>query len=514
GNTASGDGGGVFISSPDNLVGGTSTAARNVISANDLGVDIGRNSSSDVTDNLVQGNYIGTDATGTADLGNIGDGVLVQGYSGNTVGGPAAGAENVISGNGRDGIELSATGATAVQGNLIGTDAAGTTALGNDLRGVLLNGAQDSLIGGSGAGEGNVISGNGNVGVGVDNAATGNRIEANLIGTDKTGNAPLGNAFGLQVAASSGNTIGGLTAAAGNTIAFNSQQGILLNVPPVAQNRIASNSIFSNGSLGIDLGADGVTANDSGDADTGPNNLQNFPVLAGVRSGTSTTVKGTLNSVPSKTYRLEFFSGPSCDSSGFGQGKQYLGSQNVTTNAGGNASFTATLGSGTSPGDAVTATATDPATNTSEFSRCATASIGKISARGTVHTTQGPSITFSAANDCTASLSTQPSIIGTTAGGRIWTKTAVTTSTCTDQPPASPLGFDTQTGTASGTFGASAPGGRNGQSGTLQWTYRDASPDTVQFTLRDSSNAVVYQANQQAPTAYAGSAGGVWTFPP
>ncbi len=140
-------------------------------------------------------------------------------------------------------------------------------------------------------------------------------------------------------------------------------------------------------------------------------------------------------------------------------------------------------------------------------------SIGKISARGTVGTAQGPAIAFSAANDCNPTLSTRPSTVGTTAGGRIWTKTNVTASSCTDQLPPSPLGFDTQTGTASGTFGPSAPGGRNGQQGTLQWTYRD-SPDTVQFTLRDSSNTVVFQANQQTPSSYSGSPGGVWTFAP
>jgi hypothetical protein len=127
---------------------------------------------------------------------------------------------------------------------------------------------------------------------------------------------------------------------------------------------------------------------------------------------------------------------------------------------------------------------------------------------------QGPTIGFSAANHCTASLSTRPSVVGLPAGGRIWTKTTVTESECTDQPPDSPLGFDTQTGTATGTFGSSAPGGLNGQPGTLEWTYYEDSPDTVQFTLTDSSDAVVFQANEQTPAAYRGSPGGVWTFGP
>jgi hypothetical protein len=156
----------------------------------------------------------------------------------------------------------------------------------------------------------------------------------------------------------------------------------------------------------------------------------------------------------------------------------------------------------------------DEAGNWGLLKSVALPSNGKIAARGRVTTAQGPAITFSAVNNCNPPLSTRPSIVATTGGGRIWTKTSVTQSTCSDQPPASPLGFDTQTGLATGTFGPAAPGGRNGQSGTLQWTYRDGSPDRVQFTLRDSSNAIVFQVNQQAPGAFAGSPGGVWTFAP
>ena len=136
----------------------------------------------------------------------------------------------------------------------------------------------------------------------------------------------------------------------------------------------------------------------------------------------------------------------------------------------------------------------------------------KISARGRVQTAQGPLILFSAANDCTPSQSTRPSIVASTSGARIWTKSTVTASSCTDAPPASGLGFDTQTGTATGTFGPSAPGGVSGQQGTLTWSYRDGSPDTVQFTLRNSSDAVVYSVAAQSPAAFKGAPGGVWTF--
>lgn len=143
---------------------------------------------------------------------------------------------------------------------------------------------------------------------------------------------------------------------------------------------------------------------------------------------------------------------------------------------------------------------------------------GKISARGTVTTEQGPTIGFSAANNCNPELSTRPSIVGTTAGAAIWTKGTVTESACTDTPPDSPLEFDTQTGTATGTFGAAAPGGLSGQPGTLEWTYYDGGPDgssdAVQFTLRDSSDVIVYEVLEQAPATYRGSPGGVWTFAP
>ncbi len=139
---------------------------------------------------------------------------------------------------------------------------------------------------------------------------------------------------------------------------------------------------------------------------------------------------------------------------------------------------------------------------------------GKVAARGTVETEQGPSIGFSAVTDCDAAHSTRPSFVGTPSGAVIWSKSTVTGSSCTDQPPASSLGFDTQSGTATGSFGAGAPGGLSGQGGTLSWTYYDHGPDSVEFTLRDSSNAIVYQVDAQRPTAYRGASGGVWTFGP
>ncbi|MCA1634493.1 MAG: DUF11 domain-containing protein, partial [Acidobacteria bacterium] len=167
---------------------------------------------------------------------------------------------------------------------------------------------------------------------------------------------------------SSGNVFGGTAAGTANTIAFNGGAGAI--VASGTGNAFPGNQIFSNAALGIDLGNDGVTANDANDADTGANNLQNFPLLTlASTAGGNTTVTGTLNSTASTTFRVEFFSNAACDASGNGEGRTFLGFQNVTTDGAGNATVNATLPAVT-VGEVVTATATDPANNTSEFSAC------------------------------------------------------------------------------------------------------------------------------------------------
>ncbi|MGH3088542.1 MAG: Ig-like domain-containing protein, partial [Rubrobacteraceae bacterium] len=168
-------------------------------------------------------------------------------------------------------------------------------------------------------------------------------------------------------------TVGGTTAGAQNVIAFNGQDGV--QVFGGLRHAILGNSVFSNGLLGINLGsAAGVTPNDTGDPDTGPNNLQNFPVLTSVSvSGGNVSVSGTLNSVAAKTYRLEFFASDACDASGFGEGRTFIGTTDVTTDGGGNASFGPLSFPAPSDQPAITATATDPDNNTSEFSQCRSA---------------------------------------------------------------------------------------------------------------------------------------------
>ena len=138
-------------------------------------------------------------------------------------------------------------------------------------------------------------------------------------------------------------------------------------------NLIRGNSLFSSGQIGIDLGDDAVTANDSGDADIGPNDLQNYPVITGVTTGaTDTTIAGTFNSAPGTSYQLEFFASPSCDASGYGEGMTFIGADFVSTDGSGNASFNVVHSGVRPPTDFITATATEFSTDgaTSEFSQC------------------------------------------------------------------------------------------------------------------------------------------------
>jgi trimeric autotransporter adhesin len=377
----------------DNTIGGSTIGAGNVISGNaQNGVLI----TGSATGTVVAGNLIGTDGTGKAAIPNgtvgvpfIGDGVRIDGAAGNTIGGTAAGARNVISGNVSDGVDLR-SGATGnlVVGNYIGTDATGAVALGNQEDGVYFEGASGNSVGGLTAGERNVISGNDANGVflygpGSDN----NLIRGNFIGTDAAGTGGVGNAFeGVfiwQDPASnpggpgpSNNRIGGAAPGAGNLIAFNAGTGVTIGLDPTDQsrgNRIFGNSIRDNGDIGIDLGADGPTPNDAGDADAGPNQFQNRPRIAqSIASGGTRTVTGILRGTPNSTFRIELFASSSADPGGFGEGEVFLGLVNVSTDVAGNAAFTLAC-----PDDparlVVTATATNLATgDTSEFSAAVT----------------------------------------------------------------------------------------------------------------------------------------------
>ena len=388
-----------IIGAPNTTVGGlatpTGTPPGNVISGNSGSLEI---SGADSTGNVVQGNIIGLNATGTASLLGTGSGIAIGpngGASDNLIGGTATGARNVISGNTSYGIYLAsgyvASFVNTVQGNYIGPDITGTVALSPIQTGIFFNGAGSNQIGGSAAGAGNVISGNGthdgNIfpGVALWAGASGDVIQGNFIGTQADGVSPLGNA-GAGIGGSLGpaqNVIGGIGPGEGNVIAFNgspnSSTGGVQFENNSNGNTIRGNSIhhnIGNGThgLGIDLGADGVTANDAGDGDTGPNDLQNFPIVSSVTNlapGSGTRIQGVLHSTASTLYGLDFYANPACSNfpREFLEGETYLGSSQVMTDGSGTGAFDVTLSVSVEAGARITATATDPTGSTSEFSQ-------------------------------------------------------------------------------------------------------------------------------------------------
>ncbi len=376
---------GMQVESPANLIGGGAAGAGNVISGNALiGIWL---LNSNATGNLIQGNLIGTAISGTSALGNVNAGVGITDGANNQIGGTTPAERNVISANGlaADNSGLFIIGSAAVgnrlMGNFIGTDATGQNGMGNGAEGIYLDTAGSNVIGGAVAGAGNLISGNGLNGITMTNTSW-NLISGNRIGTRNDGVSALGNTYiGIVVnAGCSNNTIGGLDPAAGNTIAFSGltigggRAGVRIRAQ-ATNNAILGNSIFSNASLGIAFSGFSPTPNDACDSDnsdTGGNMLQNTPVLAQAFSGARTVVRGTLNSLPNTVFRIQFFASPSCDPSGTGEGQVYLGDKIVTTDGGCSIGFSAQLPVAVPVGNVITATATDPANNTSEFSACMT----------------------------------------------------------------------------------------------------------------------------------------------
>jgi len=322
--------------------------------------------------NTIEGNYIGTNAAGTAAVPNL-YGVIVVNSANNVIGGTTAAARNIISGNDDDGVNIYGQPATnnIVIGNYIGTDVTGTVALGNGDDGVKIQDATNNRVGGTTASERNLIAHSLRNGVILKGATTSNNVvQGNTIGTDVSGTLDLGNRMhGIFIEDAPNNTIGGTAAGAGNLIAYNDLTGI--NVTTASGNRLSSNSIFANDGMGIDLGGDGVTVNDANDADTGANNLQNFPILTGATvSGNTINIAGLVNSSASTTFRLEFFAGQNCDKSGNGEGRTYLGFVSATTDGSGQTNFNASLDYDTAYGSHISATATHTNNDTSEFSPC------------------------------------------------------------------------------------------------------------------------------------------------
>jgi hypothetical protein len=363
---------GVIVSDScySNHLGGCIAGSRNIISGNGQG-GIAINGTG-ASNNIVEGNFIGVDITGTRALRNVQIGVLL-GCAGNLVGGTDSAARNIISGNDQSGIQLSGASASnnIVAGNFIGLDVTGTLAISNAQSGVYLNNVARNTVGGSAAGAGNFISGNGGVGVALSAVGcSNNAVLGNYIGVDATGTNALGNkSAGVNVASgASFNRIGGIAAGEGNRIAYNAANGVQV-LTGCTNNPIRGNAIFANNSLGIDLGNNGVTANDTGDVDTGANQLQNYPVLSSATAQGGIVVLGSLNSGTNSVFQLDFYASDAADATGYGEGQTYLGSAIVTTDAAGNQTFSFGSAMVIPQGKWITATATDSFGNTSEFSR-------------------------------------------------------------------------------------------------------------------------------------------------
>lgn len=334
--------------------------------------------------NIIEGNFLGTDPAGTANVGSL-NSLHISGITGTTVGGTTAEARNLISGNSGPAFAFN-NGAfdNLAQGNTFGLDESGTIGLGNlgnDL--LVMNGSTGNTIGGTTVGAGNTIVANQasdfpSLGVAYDSSA--NLIQGNFIGTNFFGDE-LGNlGIAVSIVDAPDNTIGGAVPGAGNVIAYNGS-GIDLRGDTNIGITITGNSIHSNDFLGIDLCADedpttgscldpaNVTPNDPADPDTGTNNLQNFPVLVSV-DRVAAGVDGTLDSIPSSAFTIDLYVNTNCDPTNYGEGETFVGSIPVTTDATRAASFTMSLPASPVAGTYLTATATDDGGSTSEFSMC------------------------------------------------------------------------------------------------------------------------------------------------
>ncbi len=402
-----------------NVVGGGVPGARNVISGNNTqGATI---NGAGTNLNVIEGNYIGTNAAGTATLPNKYAGVQVStGAQNNTIGGTLPGARNVISGNASQGIFLAgaAVSGNTVEGNYLGINAVGSAAVPNGFAGVEINGgASSNTIGGTAPGSGNVISGNTFQGVYINSGAFGNKIEGNLVGLDASGaNAVANNLRGVEIAGGTGNFIGN-SSGGRNYISGNKDYGVVLDQVGTTGNTVEGNTIGLNvngspvgnvaggiavfrsptsntiggsgagqsnlisgnggpgvgvydaGSRGNAISENAIYGNTSADLyNPGGAPFPSKPIISSAVLGLGTAVTGTFGGAANNTYTIEFFAAQSQYAKGSGGGQYFVGSSMVTTNGGGNAAFNITFPACVPAGEIVTATATDAAGNTSVFS--------------------------------------------------------------------------------------------------------------------------------------------------
>lgn len=356
-------------------IGGLVPGARNVVAG-----DYAAIYSQFAASNTIQGNYLGVTPSGTIAVTNTQYGVDFNAGYASLIGGTNAGAGNVIYGR-QSAVGLVGTGThhIVVQGNLINLDPAGNIMVTTVLHGISVVNSQSNLIGGAAAGARNVIF-DSTAGIQFyQSNAIGNVAQGNYIGVGPDGYSPrkfpTNAGTGIDVfLVRGGNTIGGTNAGEGNIIAHHAY-GIIVfgsNAMPTA---IFGNTIYSNvwnnaPNIGIDLAPEGIGANGTSpndpvpDADIGPNNLQNFPVITNAISKLgSTRVQGYLASAANTRYRIEFFYSDSTTA----EGRAYLGATNILTAANGTGTFSAVLWGYAATSKYITATATDPGGSTSEF---------------------------------------------------------------------------------------------------------------------------------------------------
>ena len=336
------------------------------------------------TANSVLGNLIGTDVTGLVALPNRKDGIFLNvNANTNRIGDGSANGRNIIAGNNSlattHGIEILQSSSNTVRGNTIGVGIDGATPLGNGGEGILITdnagftSANANVIGGSAVPDRNVIAANSGNGVKISGPfSTGNTIAGNFIGLAADGVTARGNGANgvLLVSFAEQNTVGGTTGFAvggcsGSCNEIRANGGAGVRVDSGTRNAVRGNSIDGNGGLGIDLLGDGVTANDVGDGDAGPNNLINFPVISSATpNGASIDLAGTCNSAANETYTVELFAVASADPSGYGEGRSWLGTTTCTIDETGSGTW---LFSTAVTGARYTGTLTDSQGNTSEF---------------------------------------------------------------------------------------------------------------------------------------------------
>ncbi|OFX25985.1 MAG: hypothetical protein A2033_18390 [Bacteroidetes bacterium GWA2_31_9] len=409
----------------NNTVGGTTASDRNIVSGNEhIGIR-----AVDANSNIIIGNYVGTDRTGTFALGNY-DGVSVEGTAKyNRVGGTTTGEGNLVSGNVAYGVPIFGAGCNEniVIGNLIGTDVTGTQSIPNTYGLLFDDGATNNTVGGYTVAERNILSGNSGYGVFlynlgtnsnkvignyigtditgiiavpnangivIDGAAKTHLIDSNLIsgnlqqgivihitgsdshiitrnfiGTDHTGLNPLGNGFdGIRIAEGPKNNIIGGTPEEANIIAYNGGNGVTIMNDDDDFNKISCNSIHNNAGMGIDLFPPGINPNDTDDSDTGPNQGMNYPIINMVCVNPP-YIDGFLNTNSPEKCTIQIYKSDTLEGF-FGEGIEYLGSVSPQ-----NTGYWLLDNINISFNDVITAIAIDSLGNTSEFSENANVDI-------------------------------------------------------------------------------------------------------------------------------------------